>query len=194
MQTTGYGAGTVSFEWTVSSEEDSDYLRFYIDDVLQDAISGEVDWQQKQYNVSGDGAHVFRWQYSKNYTGEAGSDCGWVDSFQWTGDTEPPASDEWETVTYVYDPAGRRIAKAFDGEVAVRYVYDGSHCIAEYDVNDVLLRKFLYGPGVDQPICMIEVADSGPALSLPNGAVYYYHFDGLGSVVARRINMRSATR
>ncbi len=82
----------------------------------------------------------------------------------------------WETTTYVYDPAGRRIAKAFDGDVAVRYLYDGDHCIAEYDGNDVLLRKFVSGPGVDQPICMTEVQDAN--------AVYYYHFDGLGSVVA----------
>ena len=39
-----------------------------------------------------------------------------------------------------------------------------------------LLRKFIYGPGIDEPICIIDVADSN--------AVYYYHFDGLGSVAA----------
>jgi RHS repeat-associated protein len=38
------------------------------------------------------------------------------------------------------------------------------------------MRKFIYGPGIDEPICMIDVADSN--------AVYYYHFDGLGSVAA----------
>jgi RHS repeat-associated protein len=38
------------------------------------------------------------------------------------------------------------------------------------------LRKFIYGPGLDEPICLVEVAE--------NNAVYYYHFDGLGSVVA----------
>ncbi len=34
------------------------------------AGSGEVDWVQKQYNVSGSGAHVFRWQYAKDYSCE----------------------------------------------------------------------------------------------------------------------------
>ena len=48
--------------------------------------------------------------------------------------------------------------------------------IAEYDVNNSLLRKFVYGPDIDEPICMIDVADSNK--------VYYYHFDGLGSVAA----------
>jgi len=31
-------------------------------------------------------------------------------------------------------------------------------------------------PGIDEPICMMDVAD--------NNAVYYYHYDGLGSVAA----------
>ncbi|MBN1362385.1 MAG: RHS repeat-associated core domain-containing protein, partial [Sedimentisphaerales bacterium] len=132
-----------------------------------------------QYEITGAGAHTLRWRYVKDGSVSEGDDCGWVDYLQWTGETEPPdppAGDTWETVTYVYDPAGRRIAKAFDGQVAVRYLYDGDHCIAEYDSNDVLLRKFVYGPGVDQPICMTDVEDAN--------AVYYYHFDGLGSVVA----------
>jgi hypothetical protein len=47
----------------------------------------------------------------------------------------------------------------------------------EEETGDVLLRKFLYGPGIDQPICMIEGGGS-------YAGAYYYHFDGLGSVVA----------
>ncbi|UCE46623.1 MAG: hypothetical protein JSW47_13490, partial [Phycisphaerales bacterium] len=42
MQTTVNGAGTVSFYWKVSSEEDYDFLEFYIDGSLQDRISGSV--------------------------------------------------------------------------------------------------------------------------------------------------------
>lgn len=57
-----------------------------------------------------------------------------------------------------------------------KYCYDGDQVIAEYDSNDTLLRKFVYGQGIDEPICMIDVANGD--------AVYYYHFDGLGSVVA----------
>jgi RHS repeat-associated protein len=48
--------------------------------------------------------------------------------------------------------------------------------LGEYDGNNNLLRKYIYGPGIDQPVCIIEVADAN--------AVYYYHFDALGSVVA----------
>jgi RHS repeat-associated protein len=48
--------------------------------------------------------------------------------------------------------------------------------IAEYDGNDRLLRKYIYGARIDEPVCMIDVVDSN--------ALYYYHFDGVGSVVA----------
>lgn len=39
------------------------------------------------------------------------------------------------------------------------------------------MRKFIYGPGIDEPICMIVI--DGEAETR-----YYYHFDGLGSAVA----------
>jgi RHS repeat-associated protein len=60
--------------------------------------------------------------------------------------------------------------------VVTKYVYDGDHCIAEYTGLDQLRRKYIYGPGVDQPISMIEAAGS-------YAGTYYYHFDALGSVV-----------
>jgi RHS repeat-associated protein len=72
--------------------------------------------------------------------------------------------------------AARRIAKAYDAHVVMKYFYDGGHIIAEYDATGALVHKYIYGPGVDQPICMIDVADAN--------ATYYYHFDGLGSVIA----------
>jgi len=41
---------------------------------------------------------------------------------------------------------GRRVEKKVDG-YSTRYVYDGPHVIAEYDGNNNLLRKYIYGPG-----------------------------------------------
>jgi RHS repeat-associated protein len=78
--------------------------------------------------------------------------------------------------TYAYDFAGRRVSKTTGG-VTTRYVYDGDQIIAEYQ-NDTLVRKFIYGPGIDEPICMSVVLSPGSEV------LYYYHFDGLGSVVA----------
>jgi len=55
-----------------------------------------------------------------------------------------------------------------------RYVYDGEQIIAEYNSSGTLLRKYVYGPGIDEPVAMITAS----------GTKYYYHFDGLGSVIA----------
>ena len=60
--------------------------------------------------------------------------------------------------------------------MTTKYCYDGDQVIAEYDGSDNPLRKFVYGPGIDEPIIIIDVEDSN--------AIYYYHFDGLGSVAA----------
>jgi RHS repeat-associated protein len=48
---------------------------------------------------------------------------------------------------------------------------------AAYDVSNILRRKYIYGPSVDEPVCLIESAGS-------YAGTYYYHFDALGSVVA----------
>ena len=137
-------------------------------------ISGEVDWAQKSYTVSA-GIHTFKWRYVKDSSGDDGDDCGWVDFVQWTGASPVPDSNNWQQIDYKYDVAGRRSEKIIDG-YPTRYLYDGPHVIAEYDGNNNLLRKYIYGPGVDQPVSMIEVADSN--------ATYYYHYDALGSVIA----------
>jgi hypothetical protein len=51
-----------------------------------------------------------------------------------------------------YDPAGRRIEKTFYGKYTVKYLYDGDDMIAEYHGSGKLLRKYIYGPRVDEPI------------------------------------------
>jgi hypothetical protein len=58
--------------------------------------------------------------------------------------------------------SGRRIKKSVDGSYIVKYVYDGGHVIAEYD-DSGLLRKYIYGARVDEPVCMIDVADNNAA-------------------------------
>ena len=45
--------GSFKFYWKVSCEQNDDYLQFYVDGVLKDQISGEVDWQKKTYTVTG---------------------------------------------------------------------------------------------------------------------------------------------
>jgi len=71
--------GTISFAYRVSSESGWDYLRFYIDNTLKNQWSGEVGWEQAEYEVAA-GTHTFKWRYIKDGSFSAGSDCAWVDA------------------------------------------------------------------------------------------------------------------
>ncbi|MFH1715827.1 MAG: hypothetical protein ABIF19_00625 [Planctomycetota bacterium] len=126
-----------------------------------------MDWALKTYTVNS-GTHTLKWRYVKDSSGSSGADHGWVDFIQWTGATQAPDPANWDEIKYKHDVAGRRVEKKVDG-YTTRYVRDGDHIIAEYDGNNNLLRKYIYGPGIDQPVSMIEVDD--------NNAAYYYHFD-----------------
>ena len=78
--------------------------------------------------------------------------------------------------SYEYDYLGRRVFRfTFHDSRTTSYVYDGAQVIAEYE-GGALKRRFYYGPGIDEPICMITVSGGETK--------YYYHFDGLGSVAA----------
>jgi RHS repeat-associated protein len=174
LETTVEGPGTVYFDRKLSCDP-NDELSFSIDGQYQIGWAGSKSWDTSgPWTVSGSGPHTLRWRYHKDSSGSAGSDCAWVDHVQWSGSAPDP--NGWGQIAYTYDPAGRRIDKKVDGTTQVKYLYDGDHCIAEYDGSDALLRKYVFGPCIDEPICLIEVADSN--------AVSYYHFDGLGSVIA----------
>ena len=79
IQTNVTGPVNLSFYWKVSSEQYWDYLRFYIDDVLFDEISGDVDWQQQVVSI-GSGVHTLKWAYEKDGSVTYGNDCGWLDN------------------------------------------------------------------------------------------------------------------
>ncbi len=176
MQTTVVGPGNVSFRYKMSSVS-GDALAFYVDESFKASWSQGSTWPWTGNFAVPSGTHTLKWKYYK-YSGSTAGSC-WVDAIQWSG-----GGADWEQITYTYDPSGRRIAKDVDG-VVTKYraacpelvERDGDHCIAEYDANDVQLRKYIHGPSIDEPICMIEAAGG-------YAGTYYYHFDALGSVVA----------
>ena len=69
---------SVSFYCKVSSEESYDYLRFYIDNIVQNAWSGESDWTFAQFSVPA-GVHTLKWSYEKDSYVSDGDDCAWID-------------------------------------------------------------------------------------------------------------------
>ena len=57
----------------------------------------------------------------------------------------------------VYDPTGRLVQIA-QGGATTRFLYDGTRLIAEYDGAGALLRRYVHGDGVDDPMVWFEGA------------------------------------
>lgn len=56
--------------------------------------------------------------------------------------------------TLAYDPQLRLYQVA--GAATTRFAYDGANAIAESDGSNALLRRYVFGPGVDEPIVQYE--------------------------------------
>ncbi|MFH1857241.1 MAG: FKBP-type peptidyl-prolyl cis-trans isomerase, partial [Candidatus Omnitrophota bacterium] len=128
-------AGEVNFYWKVSSEEDYDYLKFYIDDVEQVKISGEVDWESRSYDLSA-GEHILKWMYEKDGSDSEGSDAGWIDDINVTGN----AAEEELVSDDVIVETGDYIGVKYTG-----YLEDGSVFDSNEDSEDFLY--FTVGSG-----------------------------------------------
>ncbi|MBE0662767.1 MAG: carboxypeptidase regulatory-like domain-containing protein [Bacteroidales bacterium] len=70
--------GFISFYYKVSSEEDYDFLRFYINDVQKGSWSGAAGWAEASYALQ-PGLNNFRWTYSKDGSVSTGQDRAWID-------------------------------------------------------------------------------------------------------------------
>lgn len=77
-------------------------------------------------------------------------------------------------VTLAYDPALRLYQVT--GAATTRFLYDGPDMIAEYDGSNALQRRYVHGPGADEPIVWYEGSGTGDRRFL--------HADERGSVVA----------
>jgi RHS repeat-associated protein len=58
------------------------------------------------------------------------------------------------TATLGYDSASRLYQTA--GAATTRFLYDGQEAIAEYNSSNVLQRRYVFGPGTDEPIVWYE--------------------------------------
>jgi RHS repeat-associated protein len=80
------------------------------------------------------------------------------------------------SITFKYDPLGRRIQKAFTQNsttTTANYLYDGSNAVADIDQNGNVLSRYAETQNIDEPLA-----------ELRSGTTSYYEVDGLGSVTS----------
>ncbi len=138
---------TVTYKWKTSTEANNDPLVFYVDDVEQSRISGEMtDWADISLTFEDSANHVLKLVYYKDYSSTGTYDCGWIRDFVVT------PYDSW-AVTRDLNYEGAT-------ELEARYVKKGS----QLDVSEF--------PPLDEPregySCSWAMARwSGDALSAP---------------------------
>ncbi len=76
------------------------------------------------------------------------------------------------TVTFKYDPFGRRIEKISPSATSI-FVYDGSNLIEEVNSSGAAVARYSQGLNIDEPLAMLR-----------SNATSFYHSDGLGSVTS----------
>ncbi len=104
LETWVNGPGLLSFWWKVSSETNNDQLRFYLSSTELARISGETGWQQLTFDVP-NGIQLLKWRYSKDASGVAGQDAGWVDEVQFIPTGGPSAP------VIIRQPSGDRVGE-----------------------------------------------------------------------------------
>ena len=70
--------GIISFWKKVSSEQDHDFLKFYVNGQLKNQWSGDQPWSQASYMVQS-GTNTYRWEYIKDGSVSSGADGAWLD-------------------------------------------------------------------------------------------------------------------
>ena len=81
-----------------------------------------------------------------------------------------------KNATLRYDPLGRLYEVT--GTSTARFLYDGDALIAEYDGSGAMLRRYVHGPGVDEPMIWYEGAPVSAATRR------FLHSDHQGSIIA----------
>ena len=74
------------------------------------------------------------------------------------------------TVSFKYDPFGRRIYKSSSSATSV-FAYDGDNLAEETNSTGAVVARYEQTQNIDEPLAMLR-----------SGATSYYHADGLGSI------------
>lgn len=125
-------SGSLSFWYKVSSEAGYDYLKFYIDGVLQNSPgwAGTINWTQATYTLTA-GTRTLKWEYMKDGSDNAGSDCVWVDNIIFPASTAPS----------VYNPPQNLLATPGNASVNLSWQAPASGTPTGYKIykNSILL-------------------------------------------------------
>ncbi|WP_322966064.1 RHS repeat-associated core domain-containing protein [Sphingomonas fuzhouensis] len=128
----------------------------------------------RSYSVNGLNQYTQAGSVSLGYDGRGNLTSSGSDTYSYTVDNQMAVG---KGIGMAYDPLGRLFNAAVDPGANTSFTYDGPDLIAETNQNNgALLRRYVYGPGSDEPLIWYEGAGLGDRRWL--------HADERGSVIA----------
>jgi RHS repeat-associated protein len=100
-----------------------------------------------QYTAAGQA--TFEYDDNGNLTSDGSS------SFEYDAENRLVSATGAANATLSYDPLGR-LWQVTGSSGTTRFLYDGDELVAEYDSGGTLLRRYLHGPGNDDPVIWYE--------------------------------------
>jgi RHS repeat-associated protein len=100
---------------------------------------------------------------------------GTTQSYVYDAENRLVSASGAKSATLAYDPLGR-LHQIVSGGVTTRFLYDGDRLVAEYTGSGTLLRRYVHGSGVDEPVLWYE----GASLATRRGLMANHQ----GSIVA----------
>lgn len=119
----GLTAGQVlSFDWSVSSENNYDWFTFAVNGNTVQRISGSHSFETYRYSIPSNGTYTFAWTYSKDASAANGSDSACLDNISISGNQPQPIVGDMLDVAL--NAAGSNIH--FSNDPAKPWVIDSS--------------------------------------------------------------------
>ena len=116
------------------------------------------------------GAASFTYDLNGNLTSDGGTNYSY--------DSESRLVSASNGAALVYDPLGRLWQTSGGSAGTTQFLYDGDALVAEYNGTGGLLRRYMHGPGTDEPILW----DEGTALNC--STTRFLHPNQQGSIIA----------
>lgn len=104
FRTTVTNKSSVTFKWRVSSAAGSDYLKVFVNGVLDTQISGNSGWISKTIEFIDPTNNTIEWQYVKDASGSSGLDRGFVDAISFEEATLSTNSKNLDEVSVYPNP------------------------------------------------------------------------------------------
>lgn len=139
-----------TYNWPYSATINTVYVTNGLNEYT--TVGGAAVSNDARGNMTGDGANTFTYDSTNKLTGSPS-----------------------QGATLAYDPTGRLMSVTQGGNTT-RFLYEGTNLLAEYNGAGTLLRRYIHGDGVDDPIIWYE----GSSITDPR----YLFKDERGSVVA----------